>query len=86
MSQIRGKDHEGDLVLFGLDHACGWFITILQKDDTPKLDVSSMFGGLSRGGLVQLLNRHLCDEDLKRLQPQIAAVAMDLDPGDVTEK
>ncbi len=82
MSQIIGKDIAGNTVLFGLDHAIGWFISILDRQDEPFLDRSQMFDRMNKSQLVELLQQHLTAEEQVRLRPQIHAIVMDLDPGE----
>jgi hypothetical protein len=47
------------LVQFGFDHACGYFVTVYDADDEPTLAEDSLFDGLTGIGLVERLTEHI---------------------------
>lgn len=87
MSRITSRSVDGNQVAFGLDHALGWFFDEWQEDEEgePEMEIeeSSIFSGLSKERLLDLLNTRLPKEEKQRLKNQIGAVALDLDPGEV---
>jgi hypothetical protein len=75
MSRIAVTKANGNQVAFGLDHAIGWFYQEYDADGEMVNDTDTMFGGLSRGTLLELL------EDTDATDEQKFAIALDLDPG-----
>ena len=82
MSRFTATHKEnGNLVAYGLDHACGWFYQEWSQDanedeaDRPVVDIDSqIIGGLNRSGLVErLVKTDAPERHLRR-------IALDLDP------
>ena len=67
---------KGEEVVFGLDHAFGWFFQLWDNEDEPSIDVDR----LSNGKLIQLLEKH--GKPSAKLNSAIEYIAMDRDPGD----
>ena len=67
-------DNPENTVSYGLDHVTGWFYTEFNSDDEPVVELDSMFTGLSKGKLLELLEK--TDAPAKHLK----RIALDLDP------
>lgn len=83
MSQInvRGK-RPLHRVLFGVDHALGWFITVLDDREEARFDKCTAFDGLGKTALIDALRSHVHPEDYQALNNEgiIRRIALDLDP------
>ena len=73
MSRYHTKTEQGIDVVYGFDHALGYFYEEWDgKEDVPSVDLDTMFSGLDRGFLIKLLNQTNAPEEHKRL------IALDL--------
>lgn len=75
MSRLTATKANGRVVAFGLDHAVGWFYQeYISMREEPVVDLDSLFTGLGRGRLLELL------EDTDATTEQKSRIALDLDP------
>lgn len=86
MSRIHAVSREGYRVAFGLDHALGWFYDEwceTSDENLPLHEESTMFTGLNKSRLVEMLHERLGLGEQVRLRREIMNVALDLDPGEI---
>ena len=61
-------------VAYGLDHALGWFCDEFAQDGSCTNEESTLFTGLSRSGLLEILQETNAPEE------HLLRIALDLDP------
>jgi hypothetical protein len=75
MAKKTAVRNNGNRVFYGLDHACGWFYQeYATGNDEPIMDIDTVFGGLSKGRLLDLL------EDTDAPEQDKFNIAMDIAP------
>jgi hypothetical protein len=85
MSQIQARTKTGLRLIFGIDRALGWFVTIFDTEGEPLLEHDQVFTkGFGKSQLLEILEREL--EMTPRLKYALTYIALDLNPQEGIDK